>query len=52
MFEAAHLGEELIGQDADVRLLQPGGGEDVDDLAFGGDRLRDELADGVVEVFG
>ena len=30
--QAAHLGQELVGQDRDVRLLQPGRGEDVDDL--------------------
>ena len=33
-------------------LLQSGGGEDVDDLAFGRDRLRDELPDGVIELLG
>ena len=46
---AAHLGEELVGEDRDVRLLQAGRGEDVDDLV-GGDGPRDDLADGVVEL--
>ena len=27
MLEAAHFGEELVGQNRDVRLLQSGGGE-------------------------
>ncbi len=29
---SAHLGEELVGEDRDVGLLEAGGGEDVDDL--------------------
>ena len=52
VFEPAHFGEELIGQDADVWLLQSGGLKDVDDLAFGRDCLCDELPDGVIEFFG
>jgi hypothetical protein len=52
VLEAAHFGEELVAQDADVRLGQPGGGEDVDHLAFGGDGLAHELADGGVDLLG
>jgi len=29
---SAHFCEELIGEDADVRLFQPGGAEHVDDF--------------------
>ena len=52
VFEAAHFGEELIAQDAEIRFGQSGGGEDVDHLAFGGDCLADELADGGVHLLG
>ena len=52
VLEAAHFGEELVAQDADVRLGQSGGGEDVDHLAFGGDGLAHELADGGVDLLG
>jgi hypothetical protein len=47
---AAHLGQELVGEDRDVGLLEAGGGEDVDDLV-GHHRLGDDLADGVVQLF-
>ena len=33
------------------RSLDARRGEEVDDLVFGGDGLRDELPDGVVEIF-
>lgn len=52
MLEAAHFGEELVAQDADVRLEQSCGGEGVDHLAFSGDGLAHELADGGVELLG
>jgi len=52
VLEAAHFGEELVAQDADVRLGQSGGGEDVDHLALGGDGLAHELADGGVDLLG
>ena len=52
VLEAAHFGEELVAQDADVRLGQAGGGENVDDLAFGGDGLAHELPDGCVDLLG
>ncbi|MCK9213819.1 MAG: hypothetical protein M0P52_05055 [Rhodoferax sp.] len=52
VLEAAHFGEELVAQDADVRLGQTGGGEDVDDLALGGDGLAHELADGGIDLLG
>ncbi len=42
--------KDLIGQDRDVRLLQPGGREDVDDL-IGRHRLRDDLPDGELYLF-
>jgi hypothetical protein len=45
----AHLGQELVGQDRDVGLLQAGGREDVDHLVRG-HRLRHDLPDGVVQV--
>ncbi len=32
--ESAHVGEELIGEDADVGLFEAGRAEDVNDLAF------------------
>ncbi len=51
MRHSAHICEELIGQNRDVRLLQTSGGKDVDDLA-GSDGLRDDLPDGMVEVIG
>ena len=50
VLEAAHFGKELVAQDADVRLGQAGGGEDVDDLALGGDGLAHELADSGVDL--
>jgi hypothetical protein len=34
VLEPAYLGEELVTQDRNVRLGQPGRGEDVDDLAL------------------
>jgi hypothetical protein len=46
---AAHFGEELVGEDRDVGLLEPSCGEDVDD-ALRSDRAREDLADGVVEL--
>ena len=46
---SSHLGEELVREDRDVGLLQPGGGEDVDHL-LGRHGLGDDLPDGVVEV--
>ena len=52
MLEAAHFGEELVAQDADVGLGQAGGGEDVDHLSFRRDGLAHELADGGVDLFG
>ncbi len=52
VFQSAHLGEEAVGEDADVGLLEPGRAEDVDDLAFGHDCFRDELPDGVIETLG
>ncbi len=47
VFQAAHFGQELVGQDRDVRSLDARRGEHVDDLVFGGDGLRDELPDRV-----
>jgi hypothetical protein len=47
--QTAHLGEELLGDDADVGLLEAGGGEDVHDAARD-DRLRDDLPNGVLDV--
>jgi hypothetical protein len=38
--------------ESNVRLGQPGGGEDVDHLAFGGDGLADELAYRGVDLLG
>jgi hypothetical protein len=32
MGKGAHLGQELVGEDRDIRLLEAGGREDVDDL--------------------
>lgn len=52
VLQAAHFGEELVAKDADVRLGQSGGGEDVDHLAFGGDGFAHELADGGVNLLG
>ena len=52
VLEAAHFGEELVAQDADVRLGQSGGGEDVDHLAFGRDGFAHELTDGGVDLLG
>lgn len=46
---ALHLGQELVRENRDVGLLEPGGREDVHD-AFGGDRAGDDLAHGVIEV--
>jgi hypothetical protein len=46
---APDLGQELIGEDGDVRLLQACGGEEVDDT-FRRDSLRDDLPDGVVQL--
>ncbi len=51
MRHAADLGKKLVGEDRDVRLFQPGSGEDVDDL-LGNQRLRDDLAYRVVEQLG
>ena len=51
VLQAAYFGEEFVGQDRDVRALDARSGEEVDDLVFGGDGLRDELPDGVAEVF-
>ena len=48
--EPAHLNKELITQDADVRLGQCGGREDVDQLTLVGDRLAHQLADGGVDL--
>ena len=52
VLQASHLGEEPVGEDADVRLGQAGGGEDIDHLSFGGDRLRHQLAHGRIELLG
>ena len=52
MFQAAHFGEELVAQDANVRPGQAGGGEDVDHLTLGGNCLVHKLADGVVDLLG
>ena len=46
---AVHLGQELVRQDRDVRLLEAGGGEDVDH-ALRRDGTRDDLAHGVVQL--
>jgi len=40
----AHLGEEFVGENRDVRLRETGGGEDVDDT-LRRDRPRDDLPD-------
>jgi len=45
VLEAAHFGGELRAENADVAFLQTGSGEDVDDLALGGDRPGNELPD-------
>jgi hypothetical protein len=45
----AHVGEELIREDGDVRVLQAGGREDADHL-IGDDGLRNDLPDRMVEV--
>ena len=50
VLQAAHFGEELVAQDADIWLGQSGGGEDVDQLPFGGDGLADELAQALKET--
>jgi len=47
VFESAHFCEEVIGQGADVGLLQSGGLEDVDDFAFRCDCFRHQLPDRV-----
>ena len=52
MLEAAHFGEELVGQDADVGPRQTGSGEDINHLSLGNDRLGDELSHRSVELFG
>ena len=44
-----YLGQEVVGQHRDVRLVQPRRGEDVHH-ALGRDRLRDDLPHGQVEV--
>ena len=44
---APHFGQEFLGEDGDVRLLEARRGEDVDHV-FRGHRPRDDLADGVV----
>ena len=44
----AHLGEELVGQHRNVRLVESGGGEDVQH-ALGCHGPRDDLAHGVVQ---
>jgi hypothetical protein len=43
-----NLGQELVGQDRDIRLLEPGRGKDVHDFV-GNDGFRDDLPDGVVQ---
>ena len=43
---------ELGAKESNVRFGQSGGGEDVDHLAFGGDGLAHELADGGVDLLG
>ena len=45
------LSEESIIEDSDIGLFESRGGEDVDDMAFGADRLAHELADGGVDLF-
>jgi hypothetical protein len=52
MLQAAHLGQKLVRQDADIGPRQAGGGEHVDDVAVRGDRLRDPLTDGSVDLLG
>ena len=52
VFEAAHFGKELVAQDGYIRSRKSGGSKDVDDLAFGCNGFRDELADGRVDLFG
>ncbi|MEP2119311.1 MAG: hypothetical protein ABJI81_13710 [Bauldia litoralis] len=42
-----HLGEELVGQDRDVRSVEAARGENVDDFG-GSDRLIHKLTDGEV----
>lgn len=49
VFHPAHVGEELVRQDRDVGVLEAGRREDVDDLVAH-DGLRDDLADGVIDV--
>ena len=46
---AADLSEKLVRQNRDIRFLQTGGGEDVDNLV-GDHRLRDDLPNGVVQI--
>jgi hypothetical protein len=45
-----HLGQELLGEDRDLGLLQARGREEVHH-ALGRDGAGDDLADGVVEIF-
>ena len=45
------FGEEVVREDRDVRLLEAGGGEDVDDLV-GRHGAGDDLADREIEVLG
>ncbi len=52
MLQPPHFGKERVAQDADVRLGQSGGGEDVDHLAGRRDGLAHELADGGVDLLG
>src|SRR5687768_6597790 len=47
--ESPDFFEELIGQDGDVRVPQPSGGEDVD-YFIGRHRLRDYLPNGDIKI--
>ena len=50
MFEAADFGEETVVQDGDVRLLEAGRSEYVNDPFVGDDGFGYQLADGGLHV--
>jgi len=51
VFQPTDLSQEPVAQYGSVGPWQPGGSEYVEQLAFGGDGLADQLADGRINLF-
>lgn len=52
VLEMANFVEEFLGENRDIRFLQPRGAENVDNPFICDDRFGNELADGVIELLG